>query len=149
MFLQLGPLVDRPLQQCRMRCKAGGFSTGAALSIAFGAKHAAQKATRENIYWYLRFCLFWLSPLKRRSIRWRNSARRRVQTITGFYTFMSKGVIYQNMTYFTKTPACRPTASQQWRVGRLVAVARAKCLEWYNVSLTPRTQSCVNNSYQS
>jgi len=23
------------------------------------------------------------------------------------------------MTYFTKIPACRPTASQPWRVGRL------------------------------
>jgi len=34
--LQLGPLVDMPLRQNRMRCKAGGFSTGATLIITFG-----------------------------------------------------------------------------------------------------------------
>ena len=36
-FLQLGLLVDKTLVQCRMRYKAGDFSTGAVLSITFGA----------------------------------------------------------------------------------------------------------------
>jgi len=39
-----------------MRCKAGGFSTGAVLSITFGTKHSAQKANPEK--YLLNVCEF-------------------------------------------------------------------------------------------
>jgi len=98
-----------PLRQCRMRCKAGGFSTGAVLRITFGTKHSAQKANPEKYLLNIcEFVYFVWAYLIRNAVAYdcvnshADAYRPCAEHLLGFYTFMSKGVIVTKNDIFHK-----------------------------------------------
>jgi len=108
------------------------------VSISYVAWAQYTKSTK-----YLRVCLFCMGPISSET-PCRTMAKFYTQTRTDHLGFMFKGVVVtKKMTYFKEIPACRPTVSQRWRIGRLggwlqprQAVAKACAINSFTINST-------------